>query len=777
MIYNFISSLFFRTTDKMKMVQSRSKNRAKKKYIVSNKFLLKRFKNYAKVHSELFRPRCIINIGIKIRFNYTRCNVLCLKKIKGKIKLCDKYRKKMRRRSKLKLLIKTFLNSLILQNTVESIPITESSPIIINCDLDSSNIIEIIDSDDEDRQVEILTKDLEDFENGLHNKEICKLNENKVENDSSQINTTNLNHDDNDKCIGTEPEKNIEEKISNTEPTLQPNLLPVPAQNKDNNARKSFFDNILSKIKANTIEDKTESNNKETSLETGELLFENVNDSHDIKKSDAILLSPSKTSQEDEVSSNGSITEFYGFNENELNSNLDDNSHNPKDPSSAFVSEKLDKFMKANSLEDCSNITVPVRKFEYETSVVTSDSELPMQIERPASSSRKFRTVAEKRESLEKRKSVKCLMVESESSIYWEHKRRQKDKNLCNYECVRNILNTKIPFRRGTWKTATWLATEKGRFHYLSIQINSGESVNFHGTKGNLLEKQLNLSNLPVKLPHINCTASCFTLHNYPNITVSKSLNLKTVLSKHSRKRLNDDKNMAVTAKKIKKATVCTKPGPLSSKILDIDKEEMLSGSLNIYQMPKIQLEVWPKRNFEFDKTVKSYLKYVQPSEKITEEWAKFVSSAVVQRNTTKSSKNVEAQQTQKSFIFDIPYEDNQQKILVRKLNENQKFPLKKINYRSEIRSLREPLKFLDEISKNDNRDVIEVSSYLKSMIDSVAISVCERAIVKRDPDIDYARREINIKKVKNVECGADTVQEQVVKEKKTIDKHKNRIV
>lgn len=732
--------------------QTLPNTKTRKKYIISTKYLCKKIKGLTKLRDEIFRPRCIITIGIVIRFKKLFCNTIRLRKIG--CKQGERYKKTIQRRSNLKTLVKNYLETI--NNSERNEKIENKSATISQSN--KSAVIEIVDSEDEQPAdgIKEFTKDLEEFESGLQ-KDTRNGKYNKSQNASIVL--IDLDSDENEENV-----KNIE---------CEKNKNEVEVAKEDTSTRiekdvgtKSFIDSLLNKIKSNSRDDIVSSKTNSKTMKISNIPNESVNESNE-----NILDILAKSNHDSDVS-DGSITEFHGFHSEEVG--FDDLKNNPKDPSSAFVSEKLDKFMKANLLEDCSNVTIPVRKFEYDSNM-PSEFELPIQLECPEYiSNRKFRTVAEKRESLEKKKSIKCLMIESESTIYWEHKRRQKDKDLCNYELIHDVQDLKIPFRRGTWKTASWLATEKGQFYFLSIHLDSEKILNFYGGKGNFPKKTLELSLVKPKILTDNmCSSSCKIFHNYPTIKINKSIKLNQILSILSKKRhfgdgSSDSEKSLSPPKKMKKTIVRSKAGPLSSKTNDIDKEDILVSSLDIYEMPKIQLEVWPRKNFEFENTIKSYLKYVQPSDFITEEWAKFASSTVVEPNAETSK-----EKTKRSFIFDIPYTNNQQKILVRKMKSRYNSLDKNVDYRKEIRALKEPLKILDNIN-NDNEISNDISSYLKDMFASVAISVCGDAIVKRDPDIDYKMKDNDI----NAKGDAkDKLLSQVFREKKTIDKHKIRVL
>lgn len=128
----------------------------------------------------------------------------------------------------------------------------------------------------------------------------------------------------------------------------------------------------------------------------------------------------------------------------------------PKGVKSAFVSEDLDKFMKENALDNSAYTTEPLKK-RLDEALMYAEAEppsllcpqLPSDVEKP-------RTVAEKRQLLERKADIKYLMIENESTVYRELRKRAKNGPGANVTLIRNIQELNIPFTRDCWRAACW---------------------------------------------------------------------------------------------------------------------------------------------------------------------------------------------------------------------------------------------------------------------------------------------------------------------------------
>lgn len=255
------------------------------------------------------------------------------------------------------------------------------------------------------------------------------------------------------------------------------------------------------------------------------------------------------------------------------------------------------------------------------------------------------------------------------------------------------------------------------------------------GGRGNNSVKEL------VKLQPINkkklrrqsCTRSCKFVGNI------KINGLDELITESTNQHLET----TFTSKKLNTLSDCysfQKPCPLSKKQLNPIKSaiDVELGPLELYSLPQIQLQVWPKLDRPLPDVVHPYLKLALPYEKITPEWAEFALSTLKQMNPPPSrrkrkrmSENVDPN---RSFTFNIPYTNNQSRILVRKRRKIVP-TLMKLNSIDEDDKIQ--LSFAKNVDKSDD-DAVAVADILTDMINSVALTLCESTVLKDDPDIDY---------------------------------------
>lgn len=446
--------------------------------------------------------------------------------------------------------------------------------------------------------------------------------------------------------------------------------------------------------------------------------------------------------KDEELSSNSSSTEFLGFNEydqeylkNKSKNSLSDNLENK----SAFISEDLEVFLKENALENCSNITVPIVKFQYEEGMVYSGSEMPTMDVPKQLVKRKARTVAEKRQFLESKKDVKFLMAENESTIYWALQRRLKKEKYFSYDIIHMIQNQDIPIRRDVWKSAAWLATRSGKFYFQSIEIEDeikNYRINLYGGHGNFDSKLVRLKKPNFKRYNsdFGCNIGCNSLKRYPNLNIDlQDIRDKTRYPQVTKPQEINRLNLISHQRNLK-------PGPLSSKL-----KHDGSGELQIFEMPKIQLELKPRLEYEFSKDIKKYLNLILPSNQITEEWAKFAVSTLVEPSVVKKMKpKLKIKLEPMTFTFDIPYSDNQNKVLTRKeiVKQISAPAIYTNSLKKEMDTLKKPLKILSKCIDRNDAVQCEIGNYLKDMFDSAVIGLCQNSIVKKDPDLNYNQKD-----------------------------------
>lgn len=278
--------------------------------------------------------------------------------------------------------------------------------------------------------------------------------------------------------------------------------------------------------------------------------------------------------------------------------------------------------------------------------------------------------------------------------------------------------------------------TPNGRFYYQTILDNNRE-IKVLGGRGNNSVKEL-VKLRPIdkkKVIRQDCSKSCKLIGN---IKVNGLEELITESASHNRA------ETTFTSKKLNTLSdgySFQKPGPLSLKKLNPIKSsiDVELGPLELYNLPLIQLQVWPRLDRPLPEVVHPYLKLALPYQHITPEWAEFALSTLKQitpppsrrkrKRTTETTTD-----SRRSFTFNIPYTNNQNRILVRK--RRQIVPaMTKLNSINENEKTK--LSFMKDVDKTDDV-AVAVADVITDMINSVALTLCESTVIKDDPDIDY---------------------------------------
>ncbi|KAG4075032.1 hypothetical protein HA402_004578 [Bradysia odoriphaga] len=515
------------------------------------------------------------------------------------------------------------------------------------------------------------------------------------------------------------------------------------------NQKPKFIDSLISKLKTQGLNLPTSNNdeNQSTSTQSSpEKSAPNPPPQKPLIQYESIIdnaIDDSRLSDHSTSSADG----FLGFKEDEAQferPNIPGMLPTPvvrrsKGVKSAFVSEELDNFMKENALDNNSYRTAPLKK-RHDEAMMYAEAEppsllcpqLPSDVEKP-------RTVAEKRQLLERKADIKYLMIENESTVYRELRKRAKAGPVPNYTLIRNIQQMNIPFTRDCWRATCWLNTPNGRFYYQTIRDN-GKDVKVMGGRGNNVVKEL-VQLKPMnkkKFANQECSKTCRLIGNI------KINGLDELITETT----NQNAESSFTAKKLNTLSdgySFQKPGPLSLKKLNPIKSsiDVELGPLELYSLPTIQLEVWPKLDRPLPEAVHPYLKLALPYENITPEWAEFALSTLKQatpppsrrkRKRTTTEPSVDAN---RSFTFNIPYTNNQSRILVRKRRQMVPVKLAKLNSINDNDTAE--LSFMKDVDKSDDV-AVAVADVLTGMIDSVALSLCEASMVTDDPQIDYGK-------------------------------------
>lgn len=265
--------------------------------------------------------------------------------------------------------------------------------------------------------------------------------------------------------LESEPIKSTDRKSSKSD------NVPRSSQNLFNQKPK-FIDSLISKLKTQGLNLPASTNDESQSISANtspEKSIVNVPQSHSssIQKSFTECESSMDiTVDDDQLSdhSTSSKNDFLGFKEVEAQFERPFIQGMLKTPmvkkskgvTSAFVSEELDNFMKENALDNSAYITAPLKKRHDEAMMYDEAKppsllcpQLPSDVEKP-------RTVAEKRQLLERKADIKYLMIENESTVYRELRKRAKTGPVPNYTLIRNIQQMNIPFTRDCWRATCW---------------------------------------------------------------------------------------------------------------------------------------------------------------------------------------------------------------------------------------------------------------------------------------------------------------------------------
>lgn len=529
--------------------------------------------------------------------------------------------------------------------------------------------------------------------------------------------------------------------------------------------KRNFIDSLLTKIKLNT------SNEGETDVADSNRNDDDNNDDDD-----------------DVVSIHSADSEFHGFQAIDaerrpvlllptpiLPAHLSQNT-----PNSAFISEELDNFMIENSLETAVPPPPPptVKRRRHIDEAMMSTEATPPELayhEHP-DTVEKPRTLAEKRLLLERTVDFKYYMIENESTIYREIRKRARfavaaatatspssvKPATVNAELIRNIQEQNVPFTRDCWRASSWLNTQNGRFYFQTFRTETGDMVKILSGRGNNKNKCIyELPKLSRKsaIAHkaVRCRGKC---HRIDHLKIN---NLEAILPPVVKSPKKDVRPAAVAAaaatSKMPRLNTLNvpsfmRPAPLSQKVLagkrcSIDME---IGPLEIFRMPAVRLEVCPRIDRPLPEVIRPYLHLAMPFEKMTDEWAAFaVSTLVVPKRPLKrgrrrkswvpppveenSSSSVGSTEWKPIYYsFNIPYTNNQTNILVRRRNlpglknGGATASRKQIDIKSETFTFNRSVDKMDSIA-------MEAADVLAKMIDSVSLSFDADAMLQIDPD------------------------------------------
>ncbi|KAI9578849.1 uncharacterized protein LOC119640318 [Glossina fuscipes] len=403
---------------------------------------------------------------------------------------------------------------------------------------------------------------------------------------------------------------------------------------------------------------------------------------------------------------------------------------------SVFVSEILNEYMRVNSLETNYIVDPSIQQRHFkETDVegVVTMKAAPPFLNMPAvpETLLKLRTVAERKQYLQKfSKNHRLSIINNEAIIYRELQRKLHLKKAKSASLVlAQSANSSMPFTRNGWHAASFVNTDFNKYYFQMIDVDDGKfSVRLKGVQGNNDNFR--------KIPHTSyatnvsktCNVSCVDAILWQNFK-----SIKTVAMKN--KKLNNDPLQSVF-----------KPCPLSykpfQKPLDDEMAALLlaGGSVAVVQMPVIELEVFPEHGKPLHEVAKRYLQYILPHHAISPQWAEFSVSTLQLPNSSneaekKTLQSLSPSKVRKSFSFVIPYHNDRNQVLVRRVVDRSEKLDDMFKQRSESDDLSvKDFTFRHNLDKSDSV-LVDCADMISDMVNTVAISCSENSFIKEDPD------------------------------------------
>uniref|UniRef100_A0AAG5DJ06 MGA conserved domain-containing protein n=1 Tax=Anopheles atroparvus TaxID=41427 RepID=A0AAG5DJ06_ANOAO len=471
-----------------------------------------------------------------------------------------------------------------------------------------------------------------------------------------------------------------------------------------------------------------------------------------------------------ECTNSNSSTEFYGFDEGEV-VKLDKPSLPGLLPTPIVKkSQPYAPFLSYGSTIGATDDagTVPETRSDlFREEGLISFGSLPPRLECPQRPNDMVRprTVAQKRILLQKENDVRYLMIDNESKIFHFLDKRSKNIDAAlDFQRMKELQDQPIPFTRDTWRALSWLRTEKGRYYFQTLNIDN-RTVKLTGCQGNHPYRKL--TRKPVFSSPVVASGGC-RIHyitncrcpEYPeNLTLDIPQLLKPPPEKTTQsqrlKLLPDVQFPPVGDYRTHRSYPHTKPGPLSSKCVlrDTLEDDPYLGPREVFRMPPVELEVFPKINRPLDGYVKPFLKMILPHRGITENWARFAVSTLrppVASDDGTAGGRQQQPSEERSFVFQLPYANNQRRMLIRRrliVRPGTTLPAVDIDIERFEKLMKEQLTFRASIDSATGQDGGEVDNdericadVLSEMTDSVAIALAEDVFQMDDPDVDYTR-------------------------------------
>lgn len=328
--------------------------------------------------------------------------------------------------------------------------------------------------------------------------------------------------------------------------------------------------------------------------------------------------------------------------------------------------------------------------------------------------------------NLQSIETLKQARAKTHNLIYYELT-TFKELGICNFEFIKKLLwsSSTDGISRDGWKTLCWLNTDPAsdNHSFKTFKVD-GELVKMFGAKGDVV-KLYEFENYLSKVTRFQKNSKLIKYNSTRVQSLSEMKNLVVVNRRSSIENIFKSKRKYRLAQPLTMRTVKQKPGPLQSKLKKFPPHPFMEDP-EIYKMPDIKLEVFPAVNKPLDNDIKCYLKYIQPSDSITREWAEFSVSTLVEKFKTQSDK--------RSFEFCIPYVNDQQHVLVRRKKrlenegrDRKAFPASSQPFDYEFKKI----DMVDECMK-------ECANVLGDLFESVAVGLSENLYIQDDLDLNY---------------------------------------
>ncbi|KAH8284667.1 hypothetical protein KR018_011159 [Drosophila ironensis] len=404
--------------------------------------------------------------------------------------------------------------------------------------------------------------------------------------------------------------------------------------------------------------------------------------------------------------------------------------HNRKtlEGNAAFVSPSLEAYMRKHHNDPLDNEKL-LEPMGHDGQVTSHSMAPPMDMPAIPEALQRLRTVAERKQYLQRFKNHKGIIINNEANIYKElqRKKRQRKVKIGAMQALQSPA-TQMPFTRQGWQAASYVATENLKYYYQVMQVD-GEMVRLPGAQGNnlLREKKPYSSVLSTKeAVKLTCNSTCLDARICSELKVVRT-NVSPV-NKH--RVLNRFPLPAIF-----------RPCPLSKKPLqrplDDDTAALLlaGGSMAVVSMPTVQLDVMPQLGRPLHEIAKRYLQYILPHHDITREWAEFSVSTLQGAGCMKEAEEQAGQSPEgrrKSFTFVIPYMNDRNHVLVRRVVDRSEEL--DTSFHKDPHNLQQ-LSFRANVPDDADSVMMVCANVISDMINSVAISCSENSFFSEDPD------------------------------------------